>query len=189
MSCNWAAGPASMGSLGSSSPQRDCATAGRAPNRWSLDGAPCRNQGSSCGEVATENSSQADVVSEEKAKRKLQFISEKYEELRKLHHEHAAAEARSTEATLNSLKAEARALSGQVDDATGRRHVPPEHRFNRYTVHSLAFNKSTCHQVWRSACRRSVWRLKRSEALPPGVCSWCSQCCDCGKRRTGFRAV
>ena len=129
MSCNWAAGPASMGSLGSSSPQRDCATAGRAPNRWSLDGAPCRNQGSSCGEVATENSSQADVVSEEKAKRKLQFISEKYEELRKLHHEHAAAEARSTEATLNSLKAEARALSGQVDDATGRRHVPPEHRF------------------------------------------------------------
>ena len=130
---NWAAGPASMGSLGSSSPQRHCATAGtdlsnregQAPKR--LDGAPCvRKHGSGCGETP-----HADAVSEEYAKRKLQFISEKYEELRKLHHEHAAAEARSTEATLNSLKAEARALSGQVDDATGRRCVSPKPRVNR----------------------------------------------------------
>ncbi|CAE6970036.1 unnamed protein product, partial [Symbiodinium sp. CCMP2592] len=156
MSCNWAAGPASFGSLGSSSPQRPCATAGRAPNRSSLDGAPCiRNQGSGCGEIATENSPEADVVSEEKAKRKLQFISEKYEELRKLHHEHAAAEARSTEATLNSLKAEARELSGQVDDATG-----VEERMQAQRVEAEAKRSAA---AWRLQLVQSVLRLREAQ--------------------------
>ena len=59
------------------------------------------------------------AVSEEEANRKLKLISEMYDELMKLHREHAAAEARSTQATLCSLKAEARALSGEVDDSTG----------------------------------------------------------------------
>ncbi|CAE6913366.1 rnf111-b [Symbiodinium sp. CCMP2456] len=151
---NWAAGPASMGSLGSSSPQRRCATAGTdlsnreglAPNR--LDGAPCmRKQSSGCGETP-----HADAVSEEYAKRKLQFISEKYEELRKLHHEHAAAEARSTEATLNSLKAEARARSGQVDDVTG-----VEERMQAQHVEAEAKRSAA---AWRLQLVQSVLRLR-----------------------------
>ncbi|CAE7909779.1 rnf111-b, partial [Symbiodinium necroappetens] len=151
---NWAAGPASMGSLGSSTPQRHCATAGtdlsnregQAPKR--LDGAPCvRKHGSGCCETP-----HADAVSEEYAKRKLQFISEKYEELRKLHHEHAAAEARSTEATLNSLKAEARALSGQVDDATG-----VEERIQAQRVEAEAKRSAA---AWRLQLVQSVLRLR-----------------------------
>lgn len=143
-----------MGSLGSSSPQRHCAAAGtdvsnregQAPKR--LDGAPCvRKHGSGCGETP-----HADAVSEEYAKRKLQFISEKYEELRKLHHEHAAAEARSTEATLNSLKAEARALSGQVDDATG-----VEERIQAQRVEAEAKRSAA---AWRLQLVQSVLRLR-----------------------------
>ena len=67
----------------------------------------------------------SEVVCEEEAKRKLLSVSEMYEELMKIHREHAAAQKRSAQATLNSLKVEAHALSGGADHSTGREGEEP----------------------------------------------------------------
>ena len=98
-------------------------------------------RGRSTAPNAEESRFEAELVPEEDARRKLQIVSDKYEELLKLHRRHAAAEARSTQASLMALKTEASALSGEADDSAGWKCIKPSKHTSRLSALGLGLKR------------------------------------------------